>query len=79
MKLVKLYHALFLSMFIVAGKSSEITLHHGSIVEEMNNFFLTGSNIVLEVNMNAIFTSENEVITLKSELTLFLSISGRLA
>lgn len=71
MKLVKLYHALFLSMFIVAGKSSEITFHHGSIVEEMNNFFLTGSNIVLEVNMNAIFTSENEVITLKSELTLF--------
>ncbi|XP_066942555.1 uncharacterized protein [Macrobrachium rosenbergii] len=71
MKLVKLYPALFLSVFFVIGKSSEITLHHGSIVEEMNNFFLTDSNIVLEVNMNAIFTSENDVLALKSELTLF--------
>ncbi|XP_064099443.1 uncharacterized protein LOC135210484 [Macrobrachium nipponense] len=73
MKLLLLGVILFLQTSLSCGKSSKtknIDFTHGTIVERIEDVFITASNIVIEVDMQAIFLPE-DVINLKSDLLRF--------
>ncbi|XP_064119614.1 uncharacterized protein LOC135224509 [Macrobrachium nipponense] len=54
-----------------SAKTKEIEFNHGSIIERTEDICMVSSNIVIEVDMQAIFLPEDDVLNLKNDLMRF--------